>query len=151
MSVEAPHKAFMTRVLVTAGDRRLYLNPSQAPQLRLHQHGARTRGHTPAFFKHGGIAGERLFCSQSLWKGIRPAAGPVSAALSEKTGGGGGFGSPWQSDLQLVSSGHFSVQKHRTRDRHDLDGQKPGRCASIGGFRDRFKTRLIPAFSSAHC
>lgn len=50
MSVEAPHKAFITRVLVTAGDRRLHLKPSQAPQLRLHQYGARTRGHTPAFF-----------------------------------------------------------------------------------------------------
>lgn len=62
----------------------------------------------------------------------------------------GSSGRAWQSDLQLVPSGHFSVQKHKTRDRHDLDGQKPGRCASIGGFRDRFKTRLIPLFSSAH-
>lgn len=68
----------------------------------------------------------------------------MSAALSEKTGGASGRAR--QSDLQLLPSGHFSVQKHRTRDRHDLDGQKPGRCASIGGFRDRFKTRLIPAF-----
>lgn len=50
MSVEAPHKAFVARVLVAAGDRRLYLKPSQGPQLRLHQHGARTQGHTPAFF-----------------------------------------------------------------------------------------------------
>lgn len=76
-------------VLVAAGKTRLYLKPSQGPQHHLHQDGTDVCGVADMYFqKCGDVAGDRPLNAGSweeLWKGIRPAAGPVSATLSKKT------------------------------------------------------------------
>lgn len=88
MDEVAARKALIICVLVSAGNRGLYLQPSQAPQLQLGQHGAHMWGHRPVFLQWREIAGDRLLSTENsagLRKGMRATAGSVSAALSQKT------------------------------------------------------------------
>lgn len=79
------YKSFIIFVLVAAGETRLYLKPSQGPQRHLHQDGTDVCGVADLYFHQcGDVAGDRPLYAGSwaeLWKGIRPAAGPVSATL----------------------------------------------------------------------
>lgn len=108
------HTSFIIFVLVAAGTTRLYLQPSQGPQHQLHQDGTDMREVTDLYFPRcGDIAGDGpsyAGCRAGLWKGIRPAAGPVPATVPRRHGRSSGR--ILQSDLQLVTGVQFSDQKH---------------------------------------
>lgn len=85
--VVAAHKSFIVFVLVAAGNTSLYLEPSQGPQLRLHQDCADARGVTDLFFQTcGEIAGDwPLNAGQGWGKASDQQRDQSVSTLSERT------------------------------------------------------------------